>query len=76
MGQRLRVRTRSNRAGGGRTRGPPGEGISGDPPVSTLSAPRRRASALKRNCDVARCAVPRHLKLRAMVGRGGIHGSS
>ena len=31
---------------------------------------------LKRNCDVARCAVPRHLKLRAMVGRGGIHGSS
>jgi hypothetical protein len=45
-------------------------------PMSTLSAPRRRASALKRNCDVARCAVPRHLKLRAMVGRGGIHGSS
>ena len=45
-------------------------------PMSILSAPRRRASALKRNCDVARCAVPRHLKLRAMVGRGGIHGSS
>jgi hypothetical protein len=30
----------------------------------------------KRNCDVARSAVPRHLEFGAMVGRGGIHRSS
>ena len=45
-------------------------------PMSILSAPPTTSVRLKRNCDVARCAVPRHLKLRAMVGRGGIHGSS
>ena len=51
-------------------RGPLREGIE----IPCRFRPRRRASALKRNCDVTRCAVPRHLKLRAMVGRGGIHG--
>ena len=32
--------------------------------------------ASKRNCDVERNAIPRHLELRAMVGRGDIHRGS